>query len=208
MRRAYERGELSETSAPSDWFTLFSAWFDAAVAELSSIEANAMQVATVDEDGNPDVRTVLLKAANAYGVEFYTNYDSAKGRQLQARPFASAVLVWVAQERQVRISGPVTRVSREHTEAYWATRPRGSQLGAWASPQSSVIGSRAELEQRYADAEERFGSGDIPAPPHWGGYLIHATTVEFWQGRPDRLHDRLRYTHVEGGRWKLERLAP
>jgi pyridoxamine 5'-phosphate oxidase len=213
MRRAYARGELSEVTAPTDWFTLFGAWFDDAVAELPNIEANAMQVATVDEDGNPAVRTVLLKAAHPGGVEFYTNYESSKGRQLDAHPFAAAVLAWVPLERQVRISGPVTRVAREHTEAYWATRPRGSQLGAWASPQSSVLASRADLDERFAAAERRFGSGEIPAPPHWGGYLIHAHTVEFWQGRPDRLHDRLQYTRVDADvaedvRWTIERLAP
>jgi pyridoxamine 5'-phosphate oxidase len=212
MRRAYERGELNEASAPRNWFTLFSAWFDDAIAQLPGVEANAMQVATVDELGHPAVRTVLLKAADAGGVEFYTNYESDKGRQLEQHPHAAAVLAWVPLERQVRISGRVTRVAREHTEAYWATRPRGSQLGAWASPQSAVLQSRAELEQRFVEVDHRFGSDEIPAPPHWGGYVIHAETVEFWQGRPDRLHDRLRYTRADGAAdgndWAIERLAP
>jgi pyridoxamine 5'-phosphate oxidase len=209
MRRTYRRGELSEASAPAHWFALFDSWFGDAVAGLTGIEANAMQVATVDEDGNPAVRTVLLKAAHADGVEFYTNYESDKGRQLQAHPFAAAVLAWVPLERQVRISGAVTRIPREQTEAYWTTRPRGSQLGAWASPQSAVLTGRAELDERFAEAERRFGSGEIPAPPQWGGYLIHAETVEFWQGRPDRLHDRLRYTRAtDAESWTVERLAP
>jgi pyridoxamine 5'-phosphate oxidase len=207
MRRSYERGELAEATAPAHWLPIFRAWFDQAVAGLSGVEANAMQVATIDEDGNPAVRTVLLKSVDEDGVEFYTNYDSAKGTQLAAHPFAAAVLAWVPLERQVRISGPTRRVSRARTEEYWKTRPRGSQLGAWASPQSAVLASRAELDARYAEAERRFGVDDIPAPEHWGGFVIEARTVEFWQGRTDRLHDRLRYRVTPHG-WAIERLAP
>lgn len=207
MRRAYGRGELTEATAPAHWLPLFQEWFDEAVRELSGIEANAMQVATVDAQGNPAVRTVLLKSVDEHGVEFYTNYDSDKGKQLAAHPYAAAVLAWVPLERQVRISGPTRPVSRERTEAYWRTRPRGSQLGAWASPQSTVLASRAELEQRFADAERRFRQDEIPPPEHWGGFLIEVETVEFWQGRSDRLHDRLRY-RLSQDEWVVERLAP
>ncbi len=208
MRRSYERGELDASTAPSSWLELFTAWFADAVRELTNAEANAMQLATVDADGNPAVRTVLLKAADASGIEFYTNYESDKGRQLQAHPCAAAVFAWVPLERQVRISGPVRRVSPERTADYWATRPRGSQIGAWASPQSEVLNGRAELEQRRDEIEQRFGDAEIPPPPHWGGYLLEPRTVEFWQGRPDRLHDRLRYSLSTTGGATIERLAP
>jgi len=207
MRRVYQRGTLTESTAPEHWFTLFAEWFAAAAAELIAVEVNAMQVATVDEAGHPAVRTVLLKAFDERGIVFYTNYSSAKGRDLEARPYAAAVLAWLAQERQVRISGPVSRVTRAETEAYFAGRPRGSQLGAWASGQSAVVPSRAVLDEAEREVTERFAGRDIPPPPHWGGYRIAPEAVEFWQGRPDRLHDRLRYRR-EGERWLLERLAP
>jgi pyridoxamine 5'-phosphate oxidase len=207
MRRVYQRGVLTESSAPAHWFTLFAEWFAAAAAELVAVEVNAMQVATVDAAGRPAVRTVLLKAFDERGVVFFTNYSSAKGRDLEARPYAAAVLAWLAQERQVRISGPVSRVTRAETEAYFAGRPRGSQLGAWASDQSAVVPSRAVLDEAEREVTERFAGRDIPPPPQWGGYRIAPEAVEFWQGRPDRLHDRLRYRR-EGERWLLERLAP
>jgi len=207
MRRVYQRGTLTESTAPEHWFTLFAEWFAAAAAELIAVEVNAMQVATVDAAGHPAVRTVLLKAFDERGIVFYTNYSSAKGRDLEARPYAAAVLAWLAQERQVRISGPVSRVTRAETEAYFAGRPRGSQLGAWASGQSAVVPSRAVLDEAEREVTERFAGRDIPPPPHWGGYRIAPEAVEFWQGRPDRLHDRLRYRR-EGERWLVERLAP
>ena len=172
MRRSYERGLLDESTVPSSWLDLFTAWFADAVAELTYTEANAMQVATVEADGRPAVRTVLAKGFGADGVVFYTNYDSAKGRALSVNPYAAAVFAWVPLERQVRISGPVTRVERETTEAYFASRPRGAQIGAWASPQSSVLESRAALEDRQREVEQRYGDGPIPAPEHWGGYRI------------------------------------
>jgi pyridoxamine 5'-phosphate oxidase len=164
-------------------------------------------VATVDDAGHPALRTVLAKAIDKRGVTFYTNYGSAKGHDLDARPYAAAQFLWLAHERQVRLTGAVERVSAEETEAYFHTRPRGSQLGAWASPQSQVIASRAVLERHLADAELRYGDGEIPVPPHWGGYLLSPDSVEFWQGRPDRLHDRLRFRR-DGDEWVLERLAP
>ncbi len=140
-------------------------------------------------------------------MTFYTNYRSQKGRELEAHPYAAAQFLWLAHERQVRLTGIVRRVSAEETAAYFHSRPRGSQVGAWASPQSTVIGSRAELEQAYRDTEDRFGDGEIPVPDHWGGFLLAPDAVEFWQGRPDRLHDRLRFRRTETD-WVLERLAP
>jgi pyridoxamine 5'-phosphate oxidase len=210
MRRSYDRGLLDDDSAAATWIEQFRVWFDSAVADPAVPEANAMQVATVDDAGHPAVRTVLLKALDERGVVFYTNYDSAKGRALTAHPYAAAVLLWHAQERQVRVSGPVTRVSAEETEAYFTSRPRGSQIGAWASPQSTVVVSRAELDARQREIEQRFGDGPIPVPPFWGGFRITPEAVEFWQGRPDRLHDRIRYRAVDADRqeWVRERLAP
>ncbi len=154
---------------------------------------------------------MLVKALDERGLVFYTNYDSAKAADLDANPWAAAVFAWLPLERQVRLSGPVERVSREETEAYFASRPRGSQLGAWSSPQSSVIGSRAELEAHVAEVEQRFADGPVPAPPNWGGFRLRPELVEFWQGRADRLHDRLRY-RLEGSRggssnaWRREPL--
>ncbi|HEX3258180.1 MAG TPA: pyridoxamine 5'-phosphate oxidase [Pseudonocardia sp.] len=207
MRRSYHRGHLEDGTLPDSWLPVFADWFAAAAGELSLIEANAMQVATVDADGRPSVRTVLLKGFDERGWVFYTNYDSAKGSDLAARPYAAAVLAWVPLERQVRLRGPVHRVSRAETEAYFASRPRGSQVGAWASPQSQVVASRTELDEAAAEVERRFGADPLPAPPHWGGYRIAAEEVEFWQGRADRLHDRFRY-RWDGRAWLLERLAP
>lgn len=207
MRRDYRRGQLDESAVPGTWLPLLRQWFQDAVAELSDAEANAMQVATVDAAGNPSVRTVLLKAFDERGVVFFTNYESAKARDLDAHEYAAAVLAWAGLQRQVRVSGPAVRVERAETEAYFATRPRGSQLGAWASPQSSVVGSRAELDELERAVAARFAGAEIPAPDHWGGYRIAPETVEFWQGRPDRLHDRIRYRR-EGSRWRIDRLAP
>ena len=207
MRRSYLRGQLLETDVPPDWLALFGAWFADASETLSYTEANAMQVATADATGRPSVRTVLLKGFDHRGVVFFTNYDSAKGRDLAGRPYAAAVLAWVPLERQVRFSGPCTPVRRAEAEAYFATRPRGSQLGAWASPQSQVVPSRGELDRLEQEVTARFEGSDVPAPPHWGGFLLAADTVEFWQGRRDRMHDRLRYRR-EGAVWRIERLAP
>lgn len=207
MRRSYHRGHLEDGTLPGSWLPLFADWFATAAGELSLIEANAMQVATVDADGRPSVRTVLLKGFDERGWVFYTNYDSAKGTDLASRPYAAAVLAWVPLERQVRLRGPVSRVPRVETETYFANRPRGSQVGAWASPQSRVVASRTDLDEAAAEVERRFHAGAIPAPPHWGGYRIEAEEVEFWQGRDDRLHDRFRYRR-DGRAWVLERLAP
>lgn len=206
-RATYERGRLDEHGAPDDWYPLLRAWFDAAAADPAVLEPNAIQLATADAGGRPAVRTVLAKGIEADGVVWFTNYASAKAHDLDVNPVASLVFVWLAHQRQVRLTGAVTKVPRAQTEAYFASRPRGSQVGAWASPQSQVVGSRAVLDELVAETERRFGDGPIPAPPGWGGFRLVPDTVEFWQGRPDRVHDRLRYRH-DGAAWVRERLAP
>lgn len=207
LRRTYERDSLDAASIASTWLAQLRLWFDDAVELAGSPEPNAMQIATVDANGRPSIRAVLAKAIDARGVTFYTNYESAKARDLAHHPYAAAQFLWLAHERQVRLSGPVRPVSREESAAYFRNRPRGSQIGAWASPQSHVIASRAVLERAEAEVAARFGEGEIPLPPHWGGYLLTPESVEFWQGRPDRLHDRLRFRRNDGD-WILERLAP
>lgn len=207
LRRTYERAALDETAVAATWLEQLRLWFDDAVQLAGSPEPNALQLATVDDADRPSLRTVLAKGIDERGITFYTNYDSAKGHDLDARPYAAAQFLWLAHERQVRLRGPVRRIPAEETAAYFHSRPRGSQLGAWASPQSQVITSRAVLERAFAEAEARFGDGEIPVPPHWGGYRLDPDSVEFWQGRGDRLHDRLRFRR-HGGDWLLERLAP
>ena len=206
MRRTYARQAFDETELAADWLSQLQGWFDEAVADPAVVEANAVQVATVDAEGRPDVRTVLMKGLDERGLVFFTNYDSAKGAALAAHPVAAAVFSWLPLERQVRLRGTCTRVTRAETEAYFATRPRGSQLGAWASPQSSPVASRAVLDDRLAEVTARFPA-EVPPPPDWGGYLLAPDSVEFWQGRPNRLHDRLRFRLVDGT-WSVERLAP
>lgn len=207
MRRDYtERGPLLETDLAADWTTQFAAWF-AEAAAYGLPEPNAMIVATADRAGRPSARTVLLKGYDAAGFVFYTNYASRKGTEAAGNPYASLVFPWFAMQRQVLVAGEVEKVSRAETEAYFATRPRGSQLGAWASPQSQVIADRAAVEAGLAEAVARFGDGPVPAPPHWGGLRVVPETVEFWQGRSSRLHDRLRYRR-EAGTFVVERLAP
>jgi pyridoxamine 5'-phosphate oxidase len=208
MRRDYtERGALLETDLAADWPAQFAAWFaDAAAFGLP--EPNAMIVATASTDGRPSARTVLLKGYDVRGFVFYTNYTSRKGSEAAENPAASLVFPWFPMQRQVIVAGAVERVSRAETEAYFATRPRGSQLGAWASPQSQVVPDRAAVEAGLAAATERFGADrPVPPPPHWGGLRVLPETVEFWQGRSNRLHDRLRYRRT-GSDWVVERLAP
>src|SRR5579859_3504545 len=207
MRHAYLRGQLDEALVSPSWFEQFQLWFDAAASDPAVLEPTAMQLATVSADGTPSVRTVLLKGVDERGFVFFTNYEPAKAADLSARPYAAAVFVWLAHERQVRVSGPVTRVSADDTAAYFAQRPHGSQVGAWASPQSTVIASRSILEDAVAAVEQRFAGSEVPPPPFWGGYRIAPDRVEFWQGRADRLHDRLRY-RFDGEGWLIERLAP
>lgn len=210
MRRAYRIGGLAEEELAADPITQFERWFaDTVAAELP--EPNAMIVATATTAGVPSVRYVLLKGYDERGFAFYSNYDSRKGGELAANPRAALLLPWHELERQVRVEGSVERTSAVENEAYFASRPRGSRLGAWASPQSAVLGSRAELEDRLAAVTERFGADDdgqpIPLPDYWGGFRVVPDVVEFWQGRADRLHDRLRYRRTETG-WDVQRLAP
>jgi pyridoxamine 5'-phosphate oxidase len=206
MRQEYARAGLAESDLAPDWLTQFERWLgDATAAGL--LEPNAMILASADGDGRPNARAVLLKGLDERGFVFYTNYESTKGRELAGNPYASLVFPWHAISRQVRASGPVTRVERAETEAYFATRPRESQLGAWASDQSAVVPDRADLDQAYARVVVRFGDGPVPAPLHWGGLRVNPDSVEFWQGREGRMHDRLRYRRTDNG-WTVERLAP
>jgi len=207
LRRSYERGGLDERSFAPDPVSQFRVWFHDAVSARVA-EPNAMIVATASADGRPSARTVLLKGYDERGFVFYTNLGSRKGRDLAENPFASLVFPWYTLERQVVVAGPVQPAGRAETEAYFQSRPRGSQLGAWASAQSSVIASRELLEERYAAVAARWADDEaIPAPDSWGGFQVVPETVEFWQGRPSRLHDRLRYRQVAGG-WVIERLSP
>lgn len=184
-----------------------AAWLAEAVAS-GVVDANAMVLATATADGRPSARTVLVRDVDERGLVFYTNYESRKGRELAANPVAAAVLVWPALGRQVCVSGPVAKVSREESEAYFRTRPRASRLSAWASPQSEVLADRGELERRVAEAAERFAQGDVELPPWWGGFRLSPSTVELWARRDDRLHDRLRYSRGPSGGWSVDRLAP
>lgn len=207
LRRSYERDTLTDSGLPDSWLPLLRNWFEVAAADPAVLEPNAIQVATVDAAAMPSVRTVLAKAIDERGIVFYTNYTSAKARDLDANPQAAAVFVWLAHQRQVRLRGSVGKVARAETEAYFATRPRESQLGAWASPQSQVVPSRDALDELVVQVEARFDGVDVPAPPRWGGFVLRPVEVEFWQGRTGRLHDRIRYREVDGG-WVRERLAP
>lgn len=206
LRRSYARASLAEGDVAADPIAQFLAWFDdAQAAELR--EPNAMTLATATPDGAPSARIVLLKGVDERGFVFYTDYRSRKGEELAANPRAALVFHWAELERQVRVTGTVARVAREESEAYYRTRPVGSRIGAWASYQSRPIAGRAELEAREAELAHRYADGDVPLPPHWGGYRVAPETVEFWQGRPSRLHDRLRYVR-EDGAWRVERLSP
>ena len=206
LRVDYKRAALSERDAASDPFELFTRWFDEAVAAAIP-EPNAMTLATVDAAGRPAARIVLMKGIDTRGVVFHTNYDSRKGRDLAANPRAALLFFWVGLERQVRIDGTAERVSAEDSDAYFAARPRGSQISAWASPQSASVADRAWLEARFAECEARFASGAVPRPPHWGGVRVVPDRFEFWQGRASRLHDRLVWSR-QGDRWTIGRLAP
>lgn len=212
MRRAYARVGIDEESAAGDPLEQFSRWFDDAVA-VGLPEPNAMVLATASQDGVPGARTVLLKGVDARGFVFYTNTASSKAQDLAANPRAALVFPWHMLQRQVRVTGTVAALERSEVQAYFASRPRGSQLGAWASPQSQVIGSRSELDERFAEAAGRWPVGsEVPLPDFWGGFRVVPDVLEFWAGRDDRLHDRLRYRRGAGDgggpSWLLERLAP
>ncbi len=205
----YRGDQLLEADAPADPLTLFDRWMADAMAARDDgrlVEPTAMVVAT-SVAGRPSARTVLLKEVDQDGFVFFSNYDSAKGAALAENPCAALHFGWYPLQRQVRVAGEVTRVDRAESAAYFAQRPRGSQLGAWASAQSSVVGSREELEETYRRAEERFADQEVPCPENWGGYRVTPTVIEFWQGRPSRMHDRLRYAR-DGLSWVMTRLAP
>lgn len=186
----------------------FAKWYaEAGTLGVSEQDAISMTLATASKDGQPDARIVLLKSFDDAGFVFYTNYESRKGKELQENPHACLLFYWSKVWRQVRIEGSVEQVSDEESEDYFQSRPVGSKIGAWASHQSAVVASRDVLEQRFADLLERYGE-DVPRPPHWGGYRIKPEVIEFWQGRDNRLHDRLRYRLQEDGKWLIERLGP
>ena len=212
MRLAYDRGTLIEADLAADPLTQFRRWLADAVSDRL-VEPNAMVLSTVSRDGVPSARTVLLKNADARGFAFYTNLQSRKGRELDATRRAACVFPWLPLHRQVVVVGEVVEVPREEAASYFASRPHGSQVGAWASRQSEVIADRAVLDERYADLIERFPS-EVPLPDFWGGWIIVPESVEFWQGRESRLHDRLRYRRVrdggldDPGAWQIERLSP
>jgi len=206
MRLEYEAAGLDGAELDADPLTQFAAWIQVAVeAELD--EPNAMVVSTVDGDGQPWSRYLLLKRASAQGFDFYTNYESHKSQQLQGQPRAAATFGWLALRRQVNVAGVVERIADAESDEYWAVRPRGSQIGAWTSNQSRAVADRQELLDRYDEVSRRYPD-EVPRPPHWGGWRIVPHAVEFWQGRENRLHDRLRYTRDGAGRWDLARLAP
>ena len=207
IRKEYKLQSFSEEQALKDPFGQFGKWWKEAL-DASADEVNAMTLATSSADGMPDARIVLLKGFDEKGFTFFTNYHSSKGQQLQENPRACLVFFWKELERQVRISGLVALVSEQESDEYFNSRPEGSRIGAWASPQSEVIGDRAWLEQNEQKIREEFLSGKISRPPHWGGYRVKPTRIEFWQGRPSRLHDRILYSLQTNGSWKIERLAP
>ncbi|MFE4952830.1 pyridoxamine 5'-phosphate oxidase [Streptomyces sp. NPDC056653] len=208
MREQYRSEAFTEDTLDADPMQQFARWFRQIAAGGMVYEPNAMVVSTATPDGRPSSRTVLLKKYDARGFVFFTNYNSRKGRELDANPYVSLLFPWHPLARQVVVNGTAARIAREETVAYFRTRPHGSQLGAWASEQSAVIGSRQELIDRYEELAARYPEGErIPAPPQWGGFRVVPETIEFWQGHENRLHDRLRYVR-EGDDWRVERLSP
>lgn len=207
LRREYASRSLGEADSDANPLTQFRVWFGEAL-KSQVLDANAMSLATASPAGAPSARTVLLKDVDGAGFVFYTHYDSAKGRDLARNPRAALLFYWAELERQVRITGTVTRVARETSEAYFATRPIESQWAAWSARQSSEIATRDDLERQFAEIKQRFANQPVPCPPDWGGYRVIPEQIEFWQGRPSRLHDRLLYTKQDDGRWTRVRLAP
>lgn len=230
MRRNYTAGELERQDLKANPLEQFQAWFDSAahargksrwrkigiaiydvwqaVLGNTRVEVNAMTLATVGADGKPSSRTVLLKGADARGFVFYTNYDSRKGRELAGNQNAALTFFWPELERQVCIAGTVTKVSREESEAYFKSRPKGSRIGAWASNQSTVVADRAALERIWQEIAARFPGDNVPLPPNWGGFVLRPERIEFWQGRASRMHDRFCYTRQADDAWRVERLSP
>ncbi len=230
LRREYNLTGLRRKDLDSDAIVQFQRWFDQATGARASgrvrkffvnlyksllmirsaelLDMNAMTLATADRQGRPSVRTVLLKGLDSRGFIFYTNYNSRKGHELQENPEAALVFYWPDLERQVCVAGQVTKVPVAESEAYFRTRPRGSRIGAWASDQSSVVRDRQELEEKWKQFEKRYPGEQVPCPAHWGGYVLKPMRMEFWQGRPNRLHDRFRYTRKPDDSWLIERLSP
>lgn len=207
IRKDYTLHSLNEDEVAENPLDQFRQWWND--AEQSQIlELNAMTLATVGTDGMVDARTVLLKGFDEQGFVFYTNYNSAKSAQLDANPQCCLLIYWKELERQVRINGTAEKISAAESIAYFNSRPDGSKIGAWASPQSMVVAGAAWLKETFGYYAERFKHGEIPKPPHWGGYRVQASRIEFWQGRPSRMHDRILYTPGPSGSWKIERLAP
>ena len=206
-RKSYEKGKLLENEIPEDPFELFKSWFDLADNSDEVEEANAMSISTVGKDQIPKTRVVLLKSFNSKGLTFFTNYSSTKGQDLEANPKCCISFFWPSLEKQIIIQGEARKISAEESTEYFHSRPRGSQLGALASDQSSVIPSRVYLEKRLADLETEYAEREIPKPADWGGYLFEPFKFEFWQGRESRLHDRILFT-LDSDNWKIERLAP
>jgi len=229
-RREYSLGGLDRDDLAGDPLAQFNRWFgDAAASHGGSrlrrigialfelwhavlgrppVDVNAMVVATATADGVPSARTVLLKGVDARGFTFFTNYNSRKGRELRENPHAALVFFWPGLERQVLVSGDVRRLPPDESERYFRSRPRGSRIAAWASPQSAPVTDRAALEERWRETAARFPADDVPLPPDWGGYVLAPRRIEFWQGRPNRLHDRFSYTRDADGKWRIQRLAP
>jgi pyridoxamine 5'-phosphate oxidase len=229
FREDYQRGALNRADLDASPIAQFESWFRAATGEESQsrwrkisialyklwsaicnhrpADSNAMTLATVDKDGKPSTRTVLLKSVDERGFIFFTNYDSRKGRELAENPHAALTLFWPDLERQVCVAGSVTKLPVAESEKYFNSRPRGSQIGAWASNQSEILPDRAALEAKWRQMESKF-PGDVPLPPNWGGYILRPDRIEFWQGRPSRLHDRFSYTRQADGSWKVDRLSP
>ena len=207
IRKDYQLQSLLETDVASNPFDQFNRWWDDAIkSELD--EVNAMTLATASVTGMPSARIVLLKSVSADGFVFFTNYNSHKGKELLENPFGCLVFFWKELERQIRITGTIEKVSAAESDEYFYSRPVGSRIGAWASPQSSVIPSRETIETNIEKYEQEFAGTEIARPPHWGGYIVKPTLIEFWQGRPNRLHDRIQYTKQQEGSWKFVRLAP
>lgn len=206
IRKDYQLKSLDESDVQPNAIDQFSIWWDEALkAQIE--EVNAMALCTTRPDGRPSARIVLLKGFDHAGFVFYTNYESEKGKHLSGNPFASIVFFWKELERQVRIEGVCEKVADDESDAYFRSRPLGSRIGAWVSPQSRTISGRNELEQRTEEIQQRFNLCDVPRPPHWGGYRVVPETIEFWQGRSNRLHDRILYTK-KGNNWEITRLAP
>ena len=208
LRENYDLAKLERDQLTENPIELFERWFNFAL-EQKILEPNAMTIATVNAEGKPSARIVLLKGYDENGFVFYTNYESQKGQELSNTPYAALLLNWLELHKQIRIEGTVERLAPELSTKYFQSRPKGSQIGAWASPQSQIIVDRSILENNTRELEEKYKDAThLPRPPHWGGFIVKPTMIEFWQGRPSRLHDRFRYTKNESGNWKIDRLAP